>query len=111
MFDYFLKLNENELRALDKNDLEEATKMIQVIMEQTSIYQDRLEQVMELFYLEFAFKCFKSTILEKRINGMSYLDEVIEMAENREKSIMFAMEEYPYQHYSQHRKSKFIDIQ
>jgi hypothetical protein len=38
----------------------------------------------EHFCLEFSLKCFRTKLLEKRLNGLVYLDDAVEMVENKD---------------------------
>jgi hypothetical protein len=38
----------------------------------------------EHFCLEFSLKCFRCRLLEKRLNGLVYLDDAVEMVQNKE---------------------------
>jgi hypothetical protein len=53
------------------------------ILEKTPSYETKVNKVMEQFCLAFALKCFKSSLLEKKMNGLAYIEEVIEQAQNR----------------------------
>jgi hypothetical protein len=96
-FSILLNLTESELRALEKTDFEEITKLLQLVLEKTGSYEGKVHELMERFCLDFALKCFKSPLLEKRMHGLAYIEEVLQLSDNREHlSYMHPMEDYPY---------------
>ncbi len=110
IFAVLLTLSDNELRALEKTDFEEITRMLQALLEKSSSFTLKIAELMERFYLDFALKCFKSPLLEKRMHGLAYIEEVLELAENRDRAFFHHMEDYNYYgHPMQIRASKWVD--
>jgi hypothetical protein len=112
-----LTMNEDQLRPLEKTDFEEIVKMLQMLLEKTPVFEVKVHELMEPFCLQFALKCFKSALLEKRLNGLQYIEEVIEQCENRERIHYLQNDEFPPHmqqspHHMMHsfiRYSKWID--
>ncbi len=109
VFDFLLNLTEVELRPLEKNDFEEIVRYFQIILERVPSLDKVVHECIEKFCLAFALKCFKSALLPKRLNGLSYIEEMIEAAQNRD--------HYPYMHMDDYssggfaiRSSKYIDL-
>lgn len=110
LFTILLNLTDNELRGLEKTDFEEITRMLQALLEKITSFSLKVAELMEKFYLDFALKCFKSPLLEKRMHGLAYIEEVLELAENRDRAFFHHMEDYNYYgHPMQIRASKWVD--
>jgi hypothetical protein len=112
VFHLLLNLKDNELRPLEKMDFEEIVRFMQLVLEKVPSYDNRVAEVMESFCLDFALKCFRCSLLEKRINGLAYIEDVLEQAENRERqSKMGPLDEYSsHMMYQFPKASKWVDI-
>lgn len=106
----FLNFTDNELRPLEKIDFEEVSSNLQNLISLTTIFEGRVHELIEKFCLDFALKCFKCQLLEKRLIGLAYIEEVVERAENKDR--LHQMDDYPLSYQGIHRSfaSRWIDI-
>jgi len=81
VFKMMLALNDKELRPVKKDDVSEVVRCIGEILEDSSF--SAVHERCEMFCLNFALKCFKSSNLEKRMQGLSYIEESIQMTKTR----------------------------
>jgi len=80
-FDLFNNLTEEELKQVRKEDFEETLKHLEYLMrvcQGPPAYEKS-----ERFILTFALKCYKCSNLEKRMHGLSYIEEAIQMVARR----------------------------
>lgn len=82
VFSLMLGLNDNELRPVKKDDVGEIVRRMSEILSDYS-YTSNVHELCEKFSLEFALKCFRSSNLEKRMQGLSYIEEAREMTRRR----------------------------
>ncbi|ELR25257.1 uncharacterized protein ACA1_290210 [Acanthamoeba castellanii str. Neff] len=81
IFTIMLGLGDEELRTVKKEDVEEIVRHFEAILKEYA-YTETWEKS-ERFCLAFALKCFRSTNLEKRLHGLSYIEEAISMTQRR----------------------------
>uniref|UniRef100_A0A6B2KWG4 USP domain-containing protein n=1 Tax=Arcella intermedia TaxID=1963864 RepID=A0A6B2KWG4_9EUKA len=83
-FQYLLNLDEDELKNIVKTDIEQIVNDIQKFLKfaADSIYAGKIT---EQFILDFADKCFKSKNLEKKLNGLLFIEESIKLVEDKER--------------------------
>eukprot|EP00005_Dracoamoeba_jomungandri_P011671 CAMPEP_0174268074 /NCGR_PEP_ID=MMETSP0439-20130205/36039_1 /TAXON_ID=0 /ORGANISM="Stereomyxa ramosa, Strain Chinc5" /LENGTH=2490 /DNA_ID=CAMNT_0015356015 /DNA_START=82 /DNA_END=7554 /DNA_ORIENTATION=+ len=72
-----LNLDDSELRPVKKSDVSEIVKYLGEIIGQFN--KADVHKICESFCLDFALKCFRSSNLEKRMQGLSYMEEAIDM--------------------------------
>jgi hypothetical protein len=70
--------NEEELKPVRKQDVEEIVKKVESLLKDLDPINGA--EKCENFCLEFSLKCFRSTQIEKRVNGLIYIVETIETA-------------------------------
>lgn len=113
--DLLLNLNDDQLRPLEKADFEQIVGYLRELLQHTPSMKDKVAEIMEKFCLDFALKCFKCSLLEKKMNGLMYIEEVLEQAQNRERMTYLhhpIHDEYSPVQYPQTfmRHSQWIDV-
>src|SRR5690348_5251023 len=94
VFEMLNNLSEEELRPVKKEDIEEIVRNMESIIKEYA-YTEAFEKC-EKFCLSFALKCFRSANLEKRLHGLSYVEEAISMAQRRKYRMVWDREESMY---------------
>lgn len=82
VFETMLGLSDDELRPVLKEDVEEIVREMENLF-RDYVPHDEVPKRCEKFCLDFALKCFQSSNLQKRMNGLSYIEECIDMVRNR----------------------------
>lgn len=77
VFDLLLGLSDDELRPVKKDDIEGIVQSMELLMRHSVLNDQNGEQQHEIFCLDFALKCFKSPMIEKRLHGLNYMEETI----------------------------------
>lgn len=77
VFDLLLTLSDDELRPVKKDDIETIVQSMETLMRHCCLSEQNGEQQHEVFCLDFALKCFKSPMIEKRLHGLNYMEETI----------------------------------
>lgn len=81
--DRFLNLSEEELKLVKKTDIEELVNIFEDSL-RSMMKQEDVNRTSEIFCLEFSHKCFKSNLIEKRVNGLVYIADAVDNAATRE---------------------------
>lgn len=77
-FELLLGLSDDELRPVKKDDIEAIVQSMETLMRHSVLNEQNGEQQHEIFCLDFALKCFKSPMIEKRLHGLNYMEETIQ---------------------------------
>ena len=78
-------LSEEELKLVRKEDVEETLKNLEQLMKAhlgAAAYEKS-----ESFFLSFALKCYRCANLEKRLHGLAYIEEAIQMVSRKKNSM------------------------
>ena len=78
VFELLLGLSDDELRPVKKDDIEAIVQSMETLMRHSVLNEQNGEQQHEIFCLDFALKCFKSPMIEKRLHGLNYMEETIQ---------------------------------
>lgn len=83
IFKTYLSMNEEELKQVKKSDIEDLINTLELLLPNI-IRPDELARKCESFCLDFSIKCFRTTLIEKRVNGLVYIEDSVESAMMRE---------------------------
>lgn len=75
------EIQEEELKHVRKEDVEDTLKNMESLMK---VYKGvAAYEKSEKFFLSFALRCFKCSNLEKRMHGLAYIEEAIQMVSRK----------------------------
>jgi len=80
-----LGLVNEELRETTKADIEDIVCSLTMLLRRIKSTEEEVAQVVEMFVLDFALKCFKSIFLQKRMLALETLKLVMDMCEARKR--------------------------
>jgi ubiquitin C-terminal hydrolase len=76
-------MNEDELKQVKKSDIEDLINSLEMILPNL-LRPEEIAKRCEGFCLDFSIKCFRTTLIEKRVNGLVYIEDSVESAMMRE---------------------------
>lgn len=83
LLDCFMNLTEEELKQVKKTDIEDLVNVLEDSL-RSIMKQDEVHRISEVFCLDFSNKCFKSNLIEKRVNGLVYIADAVDSANTRD---------------------------
>jgi hypothetical protein len=83
IFKCYLSMNEDELKQVKKSDIEDLINSLEMILPNL-LRPEEIAKRCEGFCLDFSIKCFRTTLIEKRVNGLVYIEDSVESAMMRE---------------------------
>jgi len=101
-----INLTEEELKPIRKSDIEDIVNSLEVLLADVISADDAAERL-EKFCLDFSLKCIRSSLVEKRVNGLQYLEDALEMAKTRD---TFGLHPPPTLRVTRWIKLQYVDV-